>query len=138
MNTGAGSKCQAVVSKADVLILQALQVHFDTALRAVVERQMAHGIGIEAAIQFPVQMVQGIQVEGGSQSLRVIVGGMELLRGFLQVRANQQGATGSGQFPQPAQKAGSLGRFKVANGGAGEKTRRPSCCNPSGMAMAWQ
>ena len=77
MNTGAGGECQAIFTQLDMLVLQAFQVHFDTVLRAVVEGQMAHGVGIEPTIQLTVQMMQCIQIEGSSEPSGIIIGGVE-------------------------------------------------------------
>ena len=83
MDTGTAFQGQAAFSQLDVLIAEALQVHLNALLCAVIERHMAHVVRVELAVQFPVQVMQGVQVEGRSKPLGIVVGSIQLCIGLL-------------------------------------------------------
>ncbi len=121
MNATARRQFDGVAVDAYGVRFFALQVHFNAPQRFVVERPVLEGGDVEAAFKPGVEMLQGVEVEGGGVAGAVVVGGVQPGRVFLQVGADQQVAVVAGQAAQAGQKIGAGVGLEVADGGAGEK-----------------
>ena len=62
------------------LALQADQVHFDALCLGIIGRVMGESVQVEAGVQFAIGARQQILVEGGGDSGRIIIGGMQNVR----------------------------------------------------------
>ena len=87
------------------LVGEADEVHFDPPLPRLVEGVVAEAVEAEVAAQLAVNAGQQVQVEVAGDAGRVVVGGVQQVRVFLQVHADQDAAAGAAARP-PVRSAG--------------------------------
>ena len=66
------------------------EVHFDAMFRAIVERLMLKGVRIEGPLQLVIDADKHVAVEGGRNTLRVVIGRQKNAKRLLQVRPNDK------------------------------------------------
>src|SRR5947209_4477922 len=105
----------------DGLRARAFQMHLDPALALVVERDVAEGAHMEVGLKLAVDARQKVQVEGGGDAERIVVGGFEDGGVFLQVRADEQPVARAEHTAHAAQEVARLPAVEVADVGAEEE-----------------
>jgi hypothetical protein len=91
-------------------------MHLDPAGRFVVEADMAPLPDVEVAPQQAVCMAQHVQVEGGRDAERVVVGGIEDGLVLGQVDTDEQGAILAAAFAQAGEEGARFGRREITQG----------------------
>ncbi len=91
-------------------------MHLDARAGAVEERNVAPVVHVEVGVQHAVYVPQQVQVEGGGQMQRVVVGGFQDVLGLDAVHAHQQSAAGA-LFTDPPQHGVRVLGTEIADAG---------------------
>ena len=103
------------------LLGEAHHIHLDPAGIRVPHRVMREAGKIEVAVKFAIDANQQIEIEGGGDALRIVIGGNENPLALLQIDAEQEGAAGPEQPRGLGKEAPRLRMGEIADGRAGEE-----------------
>ena len=73
------------------LRFEADQMHFDAAIRCIPPRVVGKAFQPEVAIEFAVDALQQIQIEGSGDLLPIVVGGQQSANVFREVHSDDRG-----------------------------------------------
>ena len=105
------------------LVGQAFQMHLDPPCIGAPDGAMGKAIQPEIGRGLAVQPGQKVQVEGGGDAFRVVIGGDQSEGVFLQIHADQQMAIMAQHTGRAAQEGDRLVGQQVADGRSGEKAQ---------------
>jgi len=94
------------------------EVHLNAVFPGVVKRTVIERVDIEICIELTVYPVQQVKIESGSYAVCIIVRGMQLLRVFLQVNADQQCPAITRNPCQVGQEYTRIIRLKITDAGS--------------------
>src|SRR5262249_56409337 len=126
------------VAQDDVLRRQAFEVHLDAMLRAVVERLVAEAVEIEIGAELAVDAAQQVEIEGGGDAGRIVIGGLEHPLVLDEIDADDEVRALPKQAGGLAPGTGRLRRLEIADGRApGEYHPRPRAGRGGQAARPW-
>ena len=90
MDALAGTEVEDAASYACLLTSRAFEVHFDAAVTRIVDGLVRECGEIERATEFPIYPSQQVEIEGGRDAGRIVIGTDQSARVFLEIDAYDQ------------------------------------------------
>src|SRR5690348_10698982 len=107
-------------------------MHLDTAGIGIEARQVTEPIQLKIRVQLAIDASQDVEIEGGGDSERIVVGVNQLGWRFLQVRSKQQGVAGLKNRPDVTQKNRVCGMAEVPDSATEKQHQNPLAIAPAG------
>ena len=125
MDRFAAIEREAVVADVDRVRLARDEMHLDAPGHRVVEGVVAEPVQVEVAAELAVDARQQVQIERRSHALGVVIGGVQDVRVFLQIDADQHGAARTDLAARHLEEGLRLIPPQIADGRAGEVDDTP-------------
>src|SRR5882672_7064165 len=110
------SEMDFLARKSNALRGLADQMHFDPAIRLVVNGAMAELLQIEICGEFSVGAMQQVQIESSRHSPPVVICRAQDIAILWQIHTNEKSVPRLAPRGKPAQEDGRLTRFEISNG----------------------
>src|SRR4051812_2323975 len=108
---------------ADSLFAFAHEVHLDAAFALIINRAMFPALYVEVRAELAICADEQVQIERGSHTGAVVVGGFENRPALLQVAADNEPAVFTAELADAPQKIPGYRRLEVADGRTRKKNR---------------
>src|SRR5215472_10461693 len=115
-------EAEAGAGNARFLRNEAANVDFDPSLSLIVESDMLESVDLEVGVEFAVDALEEVEVEGGGNPGSVVVGGVEDLGILFQIDADQHLAAGTENTRVIGEKGHRRVGLEIANRRAREET----------------